>query len=114
MNPFKLSEEIIAEAKKLNVTTINLSFEGGNDEGYLSILLNDDYSPNNALKDLSSKIEDWAWQTYGYSGAGVGEPYGDSIVYDLEKGIVKVSSWYTKVVSSDVEVLNFNSLPSIE
>ena len=82
-----LSKELYTEAVYLGITTIELNFSGGSDEGNLNV----NVTPNN--HEFASKVESWAWDTYSYSGAGDGSDYGDDIVYDIKKKKVTTSEW---------------------
>lgn len=92
-----LSKDIYNKAKSLGVKQIMLAFSGGSDEGYLDITL---LPHNNKYKSiLTQEIDEWAWGTYNYNGAGDGSDYGDTITYDLEKGEVSADEWYHIVQS---------------
>jgi hypothetical protein len=83
-----LPKAIYEKAKELGVDKIVLKFSGGNDEGNLYIETNtDNYH-------FERVIEEWAWESYDYSGAGDGTDYGDDIEYDLKNGKVSTSEWY--------------------
>lgn len=69
------------------INSFELQFQGGSDEGYLEV-----YSTPYGL-DPDGKIEDWAWSVYEYSGAGCGEGYGDTIIYDLKNKTASCSDW---------------------
>lgn len=95
MEILPLKKELYDKAKTLGVKRIVLHFSGGNDEGYLDIELNGaDYSES---KTLWGEVEEWAYNAYGYSGAGDGTPYGDDITYDLENNKVETQEWYHAV-----------------
>lgn len=53
--------------------------------------------------ELEQEIEGWAWQAYGYSGAGDGNDYGDDIVYDLLNKTATASSWSMQRTEGDSE-----------
>lgn len=93
-----LPKRFFEAAKKLGVQTIEISFEGGSDNGYVNVSLTDSEGHlrcyDSEFSDLCKEIEDWAYNTYEYSGAGDGTDYGDDIVYDLQNGEVRVSEWY--------------------
>ena len=93
-----LSKIIYNKAKELGIEKIVLQFSGGSDEGYLEIILagkeSYDYRFDEMAKDFEREIEEWAWDTYHYSGAGDGNNYGDNITYDLVKGEVSTEEWY--------------------
>lgn len=100
MNVIELTEKIKSKCKKLGVKFVQLSFSGGDDTGYLHVSLGnskDDmevYHPEGTdMAKLQQDIEEWAWETYGYSGAGDGNTYGDEIVYDLEKNKASHTTW---------------------
>jgi hypothetical protein len=102
MSPKPLPVNIYNKAKELEVTSINLHFSGGNDEGSLYV----DIHSNRNIKEVlvfEEEIERWAWDTYPYSGAGDGNDYGDDIHYDLENNKVKVTDWHTERVDGDTE-----------
>lgn len=91
-----LKKELYDRAIALGVKKISLHFSGGSDEGYLYI----DLMPTHDGK-LAQDIENWAWDTYGYGGAGDGSDYGDDIVYDLENNKATASEWYTARTEGD-------------
>jgi hypothetical protein len=93
-----LNKQIYDKAKELGVEKIELRFEGGSDEGYLSI----DIYPEESDKDgLAGIIEDWAWEVYDYNGAGDGNDYGDIITYNLKEGKATTSEWYMARVDEE-------------
>ena len=97
-----LSKKIYDKAVALGITQIALHFSGGNDEGYLSVYLNNEkgFSSNT---ELEQEIEEWAWEAYGYSGAGDGNDYGDDVVYDLLNKTASASSWSMQRTEGDSE-----------
>jgi len=92
MNIKPLSKKIYDKAVSLGIIQIILKFSGGNDEGYLTVYVNtqDGFESNT---EFEQEIEGWAWEAYGYSGAGDGNDYGDDIVYDLLNKTATASSW---------------------
>ena len=90
LNIEPLPKEIFKKAQELGVEEIILRFQGGNDEGYLNIEINPEWNA-----DLSEQVENWAWEAYGYNGAGDGSDYGDDITYDLVNKRATVQEWYT-------------------
>jgi hypothetical protein len=93
-----LKKAIYDKAKELGITNILLKFSGGHDEGYLDVEF-DDYKKYN--QDFVNEIEEWAWEVYSYSGAGVGNEYGDNINYDIENNKVSTSEWHHVVEEGD-------------
>ena len=99
------------KALTLNINEIILSFSGGSDEGYLEVevgfkdlgehpyqsaywengLSKDD---RKVVEDFISEVEEWAEETYAYSGAGDGTPYGDTITYKFDDMTVEHDEWY--------------------
>ena len=102
MNIEPLSKKIYDKAVSLGITQIELKFSGGSDEGYLNVYVNDEkgFSSNT---ELEQEIEEWAWQAYGYSGAGDGSDYGDDVVYDLVEKTATASSWSMQRTEGDSE-----------
>jgi hypothetical protein len=90
MNIEPLKKELFNKAKKLGVEQIVLHFSGGNDEGYLNV----ETLPN-WNQELANEVEEWAWEVYGYNGAGDGSDYGDDITYDLANNRATAQEWYT-------------------
>lgn len=89
-----LNKELYNTLIAAGVTSFTLQFQGGSDEGYLNVIIDS----KNQLditnhRDLEKLIEDWAWDTYGYSGAGDGNDYGDNITYNLETLKVDWKEW---------------------
>ena len=102
MNIEPLSKKIYDKAVSLGITQIELKFSGGSDEGYLNVYVNDErgFSSNT---EFEQEIEGWAWQAYGYSGAGDGNDYGDDVVYDLVEKTATASSWSMQRTDGDSE-----------
>ena len=102
MNIEPLSKKIYDKAVSLGITQIELKFSGGSDEGYLNVYVNDErgFSSNT---EFEQEIEGWAWQAYGYSGAGDGNDYGDDVVYDLVEKTATASSWSMQRTEGDSE-----------
>jgi len=88
MQALPLKKTILEKAKALGIKQIHIAFSGGNDEGMVDVRLGSFYNEH-----FSNEIEEWAYETYGYSGAGDGTDYGDDIIYDLETMTAKSSSW---------------------
>ena len=102
MNIEPLSKKIYDKAVSLGITQIELKFSGGSDEGYLSVYLTGPkgWESNSVFEQ---EIEEWAWQAYGYSGAGDGNDYGDDVVYDLVEKTATASSWSMQRTDGDSE-----------
>ena len=102
MNIEPLSKKIYDKAVSLGITQIELKFSGGSDEGYLNVYVNgqEGFSSNT---EFEQEIEEWAWQAYGYSGAGDGNDYGDDVVYDLVEKTATASSWSMQRTEGDSE-----------
>lgn len=98
MNIEPLSKKIYDKAVALGVTQIDLHFSGGSDNGYLSV-----YLSGSSDSEFEQEIEEWAWNTYGYNGAGDGSDYGDDIVYDIVNKKATSESWYMSRTSGDSE-----------
>ena len=97
-----LSKEIYNKAKKIGVEKIVLNWSGGSDEGYLNVTLYPwDQNKRDDYNELSAELENWAWDVYGYSGAGDGSDYGDDIEYDLVNNKVTSQEWYTSRTDGD-------------
>ena len=94
MNIEPISKELFEKLTKLGVREVTLNFSGGSDEGYLDVDLDSDldYADEEARK-LVREVESWAWDAYSYSGAGDGNDYGDTIVYDLVNRKARASEW---------------------
>lgn len=91
MKATALNKEIYNKAKKFGIESITLHFSGGNDEGFLDVELENEPDDCDGLRE---EIENWAWETYSYNGAGEGYDYGDDITYDLKNNKVLTSVWY--------------------
>lgn len=103
------------QAQELGITKIVLEWSGGSDEGHLHVSTqvadrSDEISDEKrkTIHRLESDIEDWAYDVYEYSGAGDGNPYGDTIKYDLVKGTVSTVEWYTKEVYDEPETFTLS------
>lgn len=86
-----LPQKLYNRCKELAVNKIEIEFSGGSDEGYLHVILTPDHSEN---KSLELDIEDWAWKTYEYNGAGDGSSYGDNYIYNLDTMKMQHQQWY--------------------
>lgn len=94
MNAEPINKELYNKLTASGITEVQLSFSGGNDEGYLDVTVYPHLDPSDeAVRNLIKEIEDWAWSVYSYSGAGEGIDYGDDIVYDLVNKKVRTSEW---------------------
>ena len=94
--PKKFYDALLA----LKVEELCLHWSGGDDQGYLDIQTVPDSID---IGDLHDQIDEWAWLEYGYNGAGDGSDYGDDITYNLTKGIVTTSEWFTIRQESEPE-----------
>lgn len=124
LSPIPLPKKLYDEAKELGISSIELEFRGGNDEGNLYVVLvapkTDDLvkivKRKQRVSKLETDIETWAFDAYQYSGAGDGNDYGDDVTYNLETMKASVSSWHmTRVdlepdeaVSIEIETENEN------
>jgi len=106
LSPIPLPKKIYDEAKELGVSSIELEFRGGNDEGHLHVGFvehkTDDLvkivKRKNRINELAMEIEEWAFDAYSYSGAGDGNDYGDDVTYNLDTMKASVSSWHMERV----------------
>ena len=124
LSPIPLPKKLYDEAKELGISSIELEFRGGNDEGNLYVVLvapkTDDLvkivKRKQRVSKLETDVETWAFDAYQYSGAGDGNDYGDDVTYNLETMKASVSSWHmTRVdlepdeaVSIEIETENEN------
>ena len=102
MNIEPLPKKIYDKAVALGITQIELHFSGGSDEGYLNVDVSGSKDRESNTK-FEQEIEEWAWQAYGYSGAGDGNDYGDDVVYDLVEKTATASSWSMQRTDGDSE-----------
>lgn len=95
MDAIALPKNLFDRAMKAGVTTIRLEFSGGNDEGYLDVVVEggDNLMGKKNDPKLDEDIQEWADDAYGYSGAGDGSAYGDTVIYDLVKMKVTTQEW---------------------
>jgi len=130
LSPIPLPKKIYDEAKELGVSSIELEFRGGNDEGHLHVGFvehkTDDLvkivKRKNRINELAMEIEEWAFDAYSYSGAGDGNDYGDDVTYNLDTMKASVSSWYMErvdlepdeEVSIEIETENENENEEVE
>lgn len=92
ITPLPLPQAIYDKAKSLGVYQIELSWQGGHDEGYFNCTA----APfgSREVADLVSVIEQWVEEAYGYyGGAGEGIDYGDTVTYNLTEGKVTHEIW---------------------
>jgi hypothetical protein len=109
----KLSKELFNRAKKLDIVSFTLNWEGGSDQGYLYVdyeiaskrlngesrwkLRETKPEYHQALQTWESDIENWAHETFAYNGAGDGTRYGDVYEYNLvEKTVTHQEWWMTR------------------
>ena len=102
MNIEPLPKKIYDKAVALGITQIELHFSGGSDEGYLNVDVSGSKDRESNTK-FEQEIEEWAWQAYGYSGAGGGDEYGDDVLYSLTSKTATVSSWHMERTESAPE-----------
>jgi len=140
---YPLSTEIYNRALELGVTKIILQFEGGSDEGYCNVeaqrpdteiekewralsweVRNEREKAQDPgywqfkktlqeIWDFESKVEDWAWDHYHYSGAGDGSRYGDNVSYDLVEKKITTQEWYTPDPAYEEEYDVSNQVPFV-
>jgi hypothetical protein len=109
LSPIPLPKKLYDEAKELGISSIELEFRGGNDEGNLYVVLvapkTDDLvkivKRKQRVSKLETDVETWAFDAYQYSGAGDGNDYGDDVTYNLETMKASVSSWMMERVDLD-------------
>ena len=127
-------------AEDLGIDKIKISFQGGSDEGYIevdcwSVKYFDEckekawgekgrFRPdNNTLNGkamlsewngFEEEIDDWAWERYGYNGAGEGHDYGDRVVYHLDTGKVTYQEWGYEYLESDKFTSDLETKDDIE
>lgn len=101
-----LNKKLYQMAKEIGIKSFTLHFEGGDDEGFLSVSCK--YDPKTAHRrevlEFEREVEEWAYGltgVYEYSGAGDGYSYGDDIHYDLVSGKCSHSEWYTARTDGD-------------
>ena len=100
-----LKKELLEKAQKLGVEEIVLHFSGGNDEGYLNVALHPKWDA-----DFAEEVENWAWEVYGYNGAGDGTDYGDDVTYNIVEKMALTEEWYmTRTEGSSVR-MDFDEL----
>ena len=91
-----LTKELYNKCVENKVEKFILKFSGGNDEGYLDIEMETENYDENYPHELQAQIEEWAWEVYGYNGAGDGSEYGDNITYDIKNKKTSHEEWYTR------------------
>ncbi len=106
-----LPENIYDKAKELGVTEILLEFQGGSDNGYLSVSIWSSQK-GRSVGELEREIERWAWDVYEYYGAGDGNDYGDNITYNLYQMTATWSEWYTDRVDGSSSESEFEVVKS--
>lgn len=99
LEPKPLKKEIFDKARELGITEIHLEFQGGNDEGYVSV--NCTHPDRNECYKFEQEIENWVWQVYDYSGAGEGTDYGDNITYKVAEAVEENGTWKIPTTSQD-------------
>tara|TARA_R110000824_G_scaffold272180_1_gene460691 strand:+ start:2775 stop:3185 length:411 start_codon:yes stop_codon:yes gene_type:complete len=106
LEPEPLPRKLVEKAKAQGVVKINVCWSGGSDEGHCEVNLeytkeaDSDFAKSLLTQrpitrdELEPEFEEWAEESFDYSGAGDGSAYGDDLVYDLEKNTVQCSDWY--------------------
>jgi len=104
-----LPREIYRRCIEENITSINLRFSGGSDEGYREAELNGPDgryfewgNKNEKIVELMQLIDSWCDEHYRFSGAGDGNSYGEYITYDIVNGTVTAQEWWTQHVDGEV------------
>jgi len=95
-----LRRDLYTRAIEIGVRTIRVNMEGGSDESYYDIRCEvpgryTDLSEEQrkVISKLEEDIEDWAYDAYGFNGAGDGSRYGDTITYNLVDNTVTNVEW---------------------
>lgn len=109
LSPIPLPKKLYDKAKELGISSIELAFRGGNDQGNLYVQLVESKTDDlvkivrrkQQISTLETDIEIWAFDAYEYSGAGDGNEYGDDVTYNLETMKASVSSWMMERVDLD-------------
>lgn len=96
-----IPKRIVDEAKRLEIESIELSFSGGSDEGYIDIQFGGAHVYTEKRRSFRDKVEEWAWSVYSYSGDREGRDYGDDIVYNLKTGMASHSDWFYERVDNE-------------
>ena len=91
-----LNKKIYQILQEKNIEKLILRFSGGSDEGYLEIYTE---GKNELTEEETKEIDDWAWETFSYSGAGEGNQYGDNLTYNLKNMTVEHEEWYMQLSS---------------
>jgi hypothetical protein len=102
MNAQPIPASLFKRARQLEITQINLHFDGGSDEGNLHIFFSLETEGGKYTDEVvafKNEVESWAWNAYDYNGAGEGIPYGDDYIYDLILERVKHISWHYSPIS---------------
>jgi hypothetical protein len=99
-----IPKELFQKLKEAGAETLVVKLEGGNDEAIIDV----DVLPYTAHSGaIARDVEDWVWNSFCFSGAGDGNPFGENYTYDLKKGTVHSESWYTEVVPGDKDEESF-------
>jgi hypothetical protein len=95
-----LRRDLYTRAIEIGVRTIRVNMEGGSDESYYSVdlALPGRYTglsdeQRKIIVKLEDDIEEWAYNAYGFNGAGDGSRYGDTITYNLVDNTVTNLEW---------------------
>ena len=129
-------KEFVLVAEDLHITEIQISFQGGSDEGYIDVecyglteytggtvpvdckelawgkknrFVPDKDTPNgDSMRSEWTKLEkeiiDWAWEKYGYNGAGDGQSYGENLVINLATKKVSYNDWGYSYYENDPDI----------
>lgn len=107
-----LPKELLTRLEKAGVKKFTLQFQGGSDEGYLEIRDNTEgvEGYKSIPDEVYEDVQEWAYKTIGYSGAGDGHEYGDNFTYDLVEQTVTHDEWYMEQADRKHPTRNFSEL----
>jgi hypothetical protein len=96
ITPQPIPAELYSKMIEAGIEKLELKFEGGSDEGWCyTSCYNAEHMPlTDEQRKVQLEAEEWAEETYHYSGAGDGTPYGDDVTYDLKNMTYEHEEWY--------------------
>lgn len=87
-DPQPLPKSLKEKLREAGIKKFTLEWQGGDDQGDLEIT-----GPFGWDDPIYKAIQDWAYRSFCYSGAGDGTPYGDNYTYDIVAETIEHESW---------------------
>ena len=110
-----IPKELFELCEEECISEVIISWEGGSDEGYVSVTAWKEYEEKNwykasqersdvekaVIEVIENKFEDWAGE-HSYSGDGEGVPYGHDLTIDILNKNMRADQWHMARVDEPV------------